>query len=265
MGRERRVALVTGGSKGIGRAIAQALVRDDIDTVICGRSQLALEKAQAEMASGRTRLEIVTGDLAQEDSARSIVATIKERFGKLDILVNNAGGAPSYGDFFEVSNKVWRETFDLNVMSLVTMTREALPLLKASRSGRIVNIASLVGAQPGVGNPHYAAAKAAVLNLSKSLSNILAPSGILVNAVCPGPVHSEAWDRNVQFVADKCSIPVKDAHVRMEMEESLKIPLGRVGEGEDVAELVSFLASEKCTWMTGACLFIDGGKFKPSF
>lgn len=258
LGMEGRVALVTGGSKGIGQAIARALAEEGARVAIAARGAEALRKAAA--ALREFDVLALPADATNQEAASSAVARTAEAFGGLDILVNNAGGAGKFGGFSDLTDDDWRNAFELNVLSLVHFVRAAEPHLRRSKSGRIVNISSIVGLQPGSFNPHYAATKAATLNLGKFLAGHFAKDGVLVNTVCPGPVHSESWEANVRRLALERGAGFDDAWQQVEREESAKIPLGRVGEGEDVAGLVVFLASERARWITGSCFHVNGGK-----
>ena len=164
--------------------------------------------------------------------------------------------------FWGLDDADWLESYNLNVMGAVRFTRLAVPLLRESKTPRIINVTSISALQPGTYNPHYAAAKAALLNLSKYLSNILVEDGILVNSVCPGPVYSDSWDRNVERLAEERGISVDDSRAAIDREEAAKIPLKRIGEGRDVAGLVVFLASDEASWITGSCFHVDGGKYR---
>jgi 3-oxoacyl-[acyl-carrier protein] reductase len=180
----------------------------------------------------------------------------------LDILVNNAGGAPKFAAFDDLDDADWMDSYDLNVMSAVRFVRASVPYLTLSRNARIINISSISGLEPGGYNPHYTNTKAAVLNLTKYLANYYAQRGILVNAVCPGPVYSDSWERNVKRLASERNLSMEEARNRVDIEESGKVPLRRVGNPEDVAALALFLASDQSKWITGSCFPIDGGKMR---
>lgn len=255
-----RVALVTGGSKGIGRAIVKGLAEEGARVAATARGVESLQTMAKELCDW----EILTipADATDQHAVSSAVNSVIETYGGLDILVNNVGGAVRFGGFPDLADADWRSAFDLNVLSVVHFVRAAEPYLRKSANGRIINISSIAGVQPGTFNPHYTVTKAATINLSKFLANYFVKAGVLVNVVCPGPVHSEAWDDNVRRLASERSIPVEDAWQQVEREESAKIPLGRVGEGNDVAGLVAFLASNKANWITGSCFHVNGGKLR---
>lgn len=259
-GLKGRVAIVTGGSMGVGKAIARSLAHEGASVVICARGADALEAVTREIQQGGGSAVAVVADATDPDIAGSVVETAIDRFGGLDILVNNVGGAGRFGGLSELTDQDWLDAFNLNVMTVVHFVRFALPALRQSSSARIINISSTSGVQPGSYNPHYTAAKAAVINVSKYFANLYARDQILVNVVCPGPVYSESWDRNVQRIADIREITLDDARNQVDVEEAGKIPLGRVGEGDDVAGLVTFLASDKAAWITGSCFHVNGGK-----
>jgi 3-oxoacyl-[acyl-carrier protein] reductase len=254
---------VSGGSKGIGRSIARELAEEGASVAITARGADALQKTAAELPN----LNILTipSDATNQEAAQSAVARVMEVFGRLDILVNNVGGAGKFGGFGELTDADWRSTFDLNVLSVVHFVRAAEQHLRLSKAGRIINISSIVGVQPGTFNPHYAVTKAATINLSKFLADYFARDGVLVNVVCPGPVHSESWGENVRRLAGERNVALEEAWRQVEREESSKIPLGRVGEGDDVAGLVAFLVSERASWITGSCFHINGGKLRTIF
>lgn len=262
LGLKGRVAIVTGGNKGIGKAIAKSLVQEGASVVICARGAESLRAAQKEITQRDNDVVAVTADASTHDGARKVVDTALKQFGGLDILVNNVGGVNKFGNFLELIDNDWIDAFNLNVMSVVYLVQYALPLLKKSKSPRVINISSISGIQPGFYNPHYTIAKAAVINLSKYLANQFASGRILVNVVCVGPVHSNSWDRSIKHIADIRGISVEEAKAQVETEEANKIPLGRVGEGEDVAGLATFLASDKANWITGSCFHVNGGKLR---
>ncbi len=257
---EGRVALVTGGSKGIGRAIVQTLAEGGAQVAITARGAEALKKTAAELSG--SKILTIPADATDQKEVGLVIARVIDVFGQLDILVNNVGGASKFAGFKDLTDADWRHAFDLNVLSLVHFSRAAEPHLRASKAGRIINISSIVGVQPGTFCPHYAVTKAATINLSKFLSNYFVDDGVLVNVVCPGPVHSEAWNENVSRLAGERGISMEEAWQQVEHEEQAKIPIGRVGEGEDIAGLVAFLASERANWITGSCFHANGGKLR---
>lgn len=257
-----RVAIVSGGSKGIGAAIAKSLADEGVRVVICARGEKSLTAVREEIMRSGGRVVAISADCTDPDAVRSVVDRTVEEFHGIDILVNNIGGAEVFADFLELCDDDWLNAFNLNVMSVVYFVRYALPWLRQSTLSRIINISSISGVQPGFYNPHYTITKAATINLSKYLANKFASDGILVNTVCPGPVHSHSWDKNVRRIADVQNLRLDKAKTQVDTEEAQKIPLGRIGEGGDVADLVTFLASERAGWVTGSCFHVNGGKLR---
>ncbi len=224
---EGKSVLVTGGSRGIGKAIARAFHGAGAAVTICGREARSLVLAAKEIGE----IACVPADVRRD--ARKLLRLL----GRLDVLVNNAGGMEHHGDFEGSSPAAWRSTFELNLFSAVEVTRAALPLLRRSR-GCVVNIASDVGRRPFRMGPDYCAAKAALISLTRYLAAELAPA-VRVNAVCPGPVVTGPWSKP-------------------EVREAARRTLaGRTGRPEEVAEAVLLAAHNG--YMTGAVLGVDGG------
>jgi len=223
-----KTALVTGGSRGIGKAITRALFHAGARVIICGREAKSLIAAAKEIGE----ILCVPADVRREKDVRKLFKVVD----RLDILVNNAGGMEHYGKFDETSLDAWRSTFELNLLGAVSVTRAAVPLLRKSR-GCIVNIASDVGRRPFDMGPDYCAAKAALISLSRYLAAELAP--IRVNAVCPGPVVTGNWGA---------------ASIRKAAERTLA---KRTGTPEEVASAV--LLAVKNGYLNGAVLGVDGG------
>lgn len=259
---QTRVAIVTGGSKGIGRAIAISMANAGIKVLICARGLSRLLDVQKEIQESGGEAVIVSADVTDYKNVKQVVDTAVQQFQKIDILVNNVGGAIRFGEFFELEDKDWHNSFNLNIMPIVYFVRETTSWLLKSTAPRIINISSISGIEPGLYNPHYTITRAAVINLSKYLSNIFASKGILVNVVCPGPIYTDSWERIIQDIANRKNITFDEAKKMFDKEEAAKIPLGRLGLGNDVAGLVTFLASEQANWITGSCFHVNGGKLR---
>lgn len=260
-----RTAIVTGASQGIGREIAGALAAEGANVVVTSRQIEALNVLVEELKDAPGSVHPVPADATLPETAKRVVAAAIDRFGALDILVNNVGGPGKIATFEQLTREDWLRVFELNVTTVVEFVREAIQWLRNSPAGRIVNIASIVGVEPGQLNPHYCASKAAVINLSKHLSNLLAKDRILVNVICPGQVNTEHRHDLAQYMSQTEHISLDEAKQLINAQGSARIPLGRIGEGEDIASLVCFLASEKASWMTGACLHVNGGKTRSAF
>lgn len=254
------VALVTGGSKGIGAAIVKDLAKKGAIVYFCARESKEFTNLIKESLKNNYQVIGIIADVNKKEDIDNIYSTIKLNHGKLDILVNNVGGAIQYGSFFELDDETWTDVYNFNVLTTVRFVKGAYELLLKSNLKRIINISSIVGIQPGFFNPHYSITKSAIINLSKHLSKILAKDKILVNVICPGSIHTEAWIDNVKAIQIKNNISYQEAWENLEEEEIKKIPLGRVGEPEDISSAVIYLCSEGASWITGSILNINGGK-----
>ena len=246
MGLGGRVAAITGGTRGIGLAIATLLGEEGAHIAVCARSESTLADARA-----RGWTAVAADMTSEKDAQRFIDATIG-KWGRLDILVNNVGGSLGGGSFTQSSVEQWRAVLDVNVMSTLYASKAAIPHMQETGWGRIINIASVWGRESGGGSA-YNAAKAAVISMSKSMAQDLAKDGILVNAVAPGSVWfpGGGWDQRLR--ADSAKI---EAFVRSDM------PLGRFGKPEEVAAVVALLASDRAGLVTGACWAVDGSQGK---
>lgn len=251
-----RAAVVTGASQGIGLAIARALAAEGTSLVVCARGPEKLEKAAAELREAGSEAVAVIADVTDADTPDRLVEVCLERFGQLDILVNNAGkGEPV--PLARQTPELWQTSFELNLFSAVRLSLACALRMRETQWGRIVNIGSRVGREPDPYFAHYAAAKAALMNFSKSLSDGFAGDGVTVNCVIPGLIRSEAVDRAAEKSAAAAGRTSEEV-----MAETLRrrpIPVGRLGEPEDVAGLVAYLCSEAAAWTTGSCFTVDGG------
>ncbi|MFA6354717.1 MAG: SDR family NAD(P)-dependent oxidoreductase [Candidatus Paceibacterota bacterium] len=260
-----RVALITGSSRGIGKEIAVTLAKAGADVVICGSSKVNVEKAEKELGSSGTKTYSYVLDATKSAEVKNLFSNIIQKIGQLDILVNNVGGIKESVKFLDVTDEQWQAAWNLNFMTMVNFSREAIPWLKKSLYGRIINISSVPGKQPGMFNPHYGAPKAAMNYLNKYLANSLAPDGILVNAILPHTVLGGLWDEHVADRAKKLNVSAEEAGEIMKKEIKERIPLGKMAMLEDVAELVAFLASDKAKFITGTSIAVDGGTIKSIF
>lgn len=245
LGLKGRVAAITGGSRGIGFAIAQALLAEDCQVAICARDQAGLDRAVQLLGSG------VFGhraDVTRPGEVEAFIEATAARYTRLDILVHNAGGGG--GGAMVASESDFSHAVEINVFAGLRAVRAAVPYMRGTGRGRIVFIASVYGRESG-GRAGYNLAKAAEISLAKSLSRELAGDSILVNSVAPGSILFPGgnWDRRRQ--ADPEGIA---AFVKSDM------PLGRFGKPEEVAAVVAFLASDQASLVSGACWTVDGGQ-----
>jgi len=241
----RRVALVTGGSRGIGRAIAQALARDGLFVVINYQNNLAAAEETLASLGGPENGRLLPFDVADEAAVDAALKSIAEQEGRLDILVNNAAVAVD-GLLLRTKTADFMRVINTNLSSVFFLCRAASRLLlKAKESGRIINLTSVVGETGNAGQVSYTSAKAGLLGLSRTLARELASRGITVNAVSPGYIDTDMTRSTLTE--------------EMRKQLTAQIPLGRTGKPEDVAEAVAFLASLKAGYITGQVLRVNGG------
>ena len=258
LGLRDRVALVTGGSKGIGKATALALAREGAHVAVCARSKELLDSVAAEIAAEteRTVLPIVA-DLNKEEDAQHFVRAAVEHFGRLDILVNCAGNSPG-GTLQNLEESQWMESLNLKFMGYVRTTKAAVGHMKERRWGRIINVIGNDGVKPIYFELTPGAANAAGINFTIAIAEELAPHGITVNAVNPGPVDTERWWGLVRTLAREMDISENDAQERAVR----SMPMGRLCTAEEVADVVVFLASERASFVTAASIAVDGAQRK---
>lgn len=250
LGLKGKVAAVTGGSEGIGRATVERLVAEGVKVAFCARRGEILNAFAAELTKrGGDVLPIVADAIKPGDMERFIEETVK-KFGRIDIVVNNAGGTGQ--DAFEkVDDDAWQRDIDVKVFAQIRTTRAAVPHMKKQGGGRIINL-NMVGAkQPFAGSFPTTISRAAGLALTKALSKEYAPDNILVNAVAVGKIKSKQQERR----AAKSGLSVADHYERT----GKTVPLGRMGESEEVANVIAFLASDAASYVTGVCINVDGG------
>jgi 3-oxoacyl-[acyl-carrier protein] reductase len=250
-----KVAIVGGASKGLGRASAQALAEEGVNLAICSRSQADLEKAAQEIHTS-TGVDVLAhpGDLDKHDTIRGLIAATVDRFGRLDILVNNSGGPPlAYAR--DADEELWATAVQRSLLFFARMSREALPHLKASGSGRIINILASTVYQPIPNLALSGATRMGVIAFAKSLADEVGRDGILVNNVCPGSILSERMLSNVTSRAKELDIPLEEAL----KERASETAVGRIGEPKELADLVAFLASPRASYITGTTMRVDGG------
>ncbi len=239
---DKKVALVTGASRGIGKACAQALAREGFLVAIHYRSQ----EAQAqEVAAGIPGSKIFQADLSQEESCKELVKQVKDAFGRIDILVNNAGMSIDQLITFAKPSE-FDQILDVNLKSVFNLTKAVSRVMIKQKAGRIINLSSVVGHTGNAGQSMYAASKGAITAFTKSIAADLASFGILANCVAPGFIKTDMTD----------ALPAEAQSAIMG-----KIPLQRLGTAEEVAACVSFLSSEGASYVTGSTLHVNGGMY----
>lgn len=258
LGLKGKAALVAGGSMGLGRAVALELAREGASVAIGALDDPHLGEA-AELIRRETGSEVlaIPADVSDAAQAKGVVRKTIDHFGTLDILVNNAGGPPSV-DFIDIDETLWEKGFRLNLLSTILMTREAVPVMKAKRWGRIINMTSISVKQPIDGLILSNTVRSGVIGLAKSLSNELAPFNVTVNSVCPGYTLTDRVRNLARTTAEKEGTTPEAVIGRWEA----SIPMKRLGTPEEFAALVAFLASERSGYITGAAIQIDGGWYR---
>lgn len=262
LGLKGKVVLVTGSSKGIGRAIAVAFAREGCHTVINGRNAKELEATATELrgaAGAQSSVHAVVADVTEAAGAKRTVDETVARFGTIHVLVNNAGGAGRFGSFDDLTDDEWLAAFNLNVLSAVRATRAALPHMQNQKWGRIINISSESGVQPDPMMPHYNASKSALNSLTKSLSKAYGKDNILINTVSPAFMRTPLLDGLLAREAQARHITMDEAEKALLREFRPNILLGRAGRPEETAGICVFLASDQATFITGSNYRVDGG------
>ncbi|ABX11926.1 short-chain dehydrogenase/reductase SDR [Nitrosopumilus maritimus SCM1] len=239
-----KVALVTGGSRGIGFATAKVLSENGANVAITGKVQERLEKVSSEISNSFA----IVADVRKTEDVKNAIKKIVEKFGRLDILVNNAGVFPKIKKLHEIDDEEWNEVLDVNLTGQFRVTKEAIPHLQKT-SGSIINISSDAGlkAYQGFNADAYSATKAALIVLTKCWALEYSKDKIRVNCICPGVVDTDMTKPFVKTQKDRDFMNAEH-------------PLGRIGEPEEVAKAVLYFASDDAAWTTGAILAVDGGE-----
>lgn len=240
----KQTAIVTGGSRGIGRAVAVRLAKDGMNLVINYRgNSAAAEETERMCRELGAEVLLVQGDVSRAEDCEKLAAQAKEAFGRVDVLVNNAGITRD-GLLARMTEEDFRAVLDVNLVGPWNMMKAVNRIMMKQRYGRIVNLSSVTGLMGNMGQTNYAAAKAGILGMTKSYAREVASRGITVNAVAPGFIDTDMTEAMPEGAKDKIITG---------------IPMGRTGKPEDVAEAVAFLASEQAGYITGETLRVDGG------
>lgn len=239
-----KVAVVTGGSSGIGRGIAERFAKEGASVIIVGRHEDALK----EVSDNNNNIIYVAGDITDSSVVQNIVDTAKEKFGRLDILVNNAGWCP-VKPITEMTVEDYDKAFDLDVRAVVDLTTKALPMIIETK-GNIINLSSVGARNPGVNLSMYTGAKAAIENFTRVWAIELADSGVRVNAIAPGAIRTNIW--NVPGLT-------KEESKKHEDSIAVNIPFKRFGTPDEVANIAMFLVSDEASYVSGSIYAVDGG------
>ena len=262
LGLKGRACVVTGASRGIGRETARLLCEEGASVLLVGRDEkrlaAAVEEAATAGAEAGGRAEPLALDVTAGDAGERMLAAATGEFGALDVLVNNAGAA-QWRDIDDVPDEDWRAQYELNVMAPLRAMRAAAPPMAERGWGRVVNVCSTAGKRPSAAMPEYSVAKAAELSLSRLFADRYAKQGVLVNAICPGPVEAELWMEPGGLLDQ--SQQMSGAESREEALETAggKRPIGRLAVVEEIASAIVFLCSERASYVSGAAWSVDGG------
>lgn len=255
---KNKVAIVTGANAGIGFATTKLFLQEGAKVVGASRRMDALQRIHSK------NLIATSIDLSKPEGGEELIQTAIDSFGKIDILINNVGIAPIRNGFFSVTDEDWHNVMETNFMSMVRVTRAALPHMLKQNNGSIVSISSEVGQLPDAMLPDYSVSKAAMLSLSKSIAQEFGPKGIRSNVVSPGPTRTPLWDRPGGFadgLAETFEME-KEAAIEHFAKKVRQLPLERLGTPEEVASVIAFIASDQASFVTGSEYMVNGGSLK---
>lgn len=255
LGLKDRVVMISGASRGIGRAVAAAFIAEGARLAVCSRNGEELRAALQADGLPADRVLPVQADMGRPTDTEAFVRAAQDRFGTIHVLVNNAGaGLPAA--FEELADDRWATVLEQNLWSTIRLTRAVLPAMRVGGGGRIINLSALSGLRPRLGQVASNVAKAGVVSLTQSLAAELAPYNILVNAVCPGMVLTSRWIARVGNLAREHGLSQEEAEYQL---AGHGVPLGRFGQPDEVAGIILFLASRHAGYITGAAIPVDGG------
>ena len=260
LGLKGKTALVTGGSKGIGRAIAEGLAREGARVAISARTATDLDKATSQIRAAGGEAIPVAADLSQLAEVSRVVQTVHDRFGRLDILINNAGAIRG-GDFLKIPDEQWAGDWSLKILGYVRMARAVLPIMQKQGGGRILNVVGAAARNPTPGYLPGGIANAGLINFTKGLADLGAASNVLVTAISPAATATDRWETLVAQQAQAAGTSVDEVRAKAFAE----YPLKRIATPEDIADLACYLVSERASFITGICITVDGGATRGVF
>ncbi len=263
LGLKGKVAACTGASRGIGKACLQVLAEEGCHAALCARNKESLDATAEEIKAMGIEVFAIQADITKPDDVKNFVAQTVDRFGHVDILINNAGTG-RLSDLMDLPEDEFRYNMELMLFGLIQCCKEVVPHMQKQSWGRIINISSVFGKQPG-GLLDYDCIKAAVNMFTKDLSNYLAKSNIMVNAVCPGPIRTPLWEGPGQLGDQLGQALGMSGQEAITWFAEQNIPVGHHGAPEDIANIVAFLASDKAKFITGQAINVDGGMVKATF
>jgi NAD(P)-dependent dehydrogenase (short-subunit alcohol dehydrogenase family) len=258
LGLSDKVAIITGGSEGIGKAAAQRMAEEGARVIIVARTEDKLQQAAQDIRTATEGIVLpVAADVSAKDTADKVIQAALDNFGRVDILVNNAGMSIAK-PFEDVTDDEWEFDFNLKVWGAVRLIRRAVPEMRKVGGGRVINVTNLAARTPGAGSMPTSISRAAGIAITKGLSKDLAPDNILVNTVCIGIIksgqHTRRYDR---LKVDNPDLNLDDFYADTAARRG--VPLGRIGEAEEAGDVIAFLASERASYLTGIAINIDGG------
>ncbi len=262
LGLAGRSCVVTGASSGIGKETALQLCAEGAKVLLVARGEERLaaatdEAARAAEPAGGAAASLVL-DVTAEDAGARMLAACEEHFGALDVLVNNAGAA-KWRDLDDIPDEDWRAQYELNVMAPLRAMRAAIPPMAERGWGRVVNVCSTAGKRPSAAMAEYSVAKAAELSLSRLFADRYAKTGVLVNAIAPGPVEAEMWMEPGALLDQSMEMTGAASREDALVEAGSKRPIGRLAQAEEIASAIVFLCSERASYVAGAAWSVDGG------
>ncbi len=262
LGLKGRTCIITGASRGIGRETTRLLCAEGAKVLLVGRGEERLAAAREEAttagAEAGGRAETLALDVTGQGAGERMVAAASEHFGGVDVLVNNAGAA-QWRHLDDVPDEDWYAQYELNVMAPLRAMRAAAPAMAERGWGRIVNVSSTAGKRPSAAMPEYSVAKAAELSLSRLFADRYAKQGVLVNAICPGPVEAELWMEPGGLLDQSHRMSGAGSREEALAEAGAKRPIGRLAEVGEIAAAIVFLCSERASYVAGAAWSVDGG------
>lgn len=255
LGIKGKVALVTGGNKGIGKASTLEMAREGCNLVITGRNEADLAATEKEIQALGVKTLAVAADLEKAEDVEKLVSKAFEVFGTVDILFNNAGHSHATTPI-DATDEEWQSQLDIHLMACVRTCRLIIPKMREQKWGRIINMSSMYGIAPGSGVADYNAAKAAVINYTRSIAMYYSKDGICANAICPGLIHTEIWDRFADNLGAELG---KTREEILSSAAAQASSIKRYAKPEEVGKVIAFLASECASYVTGCAIQVDGG------
>ncbi len=256
-----KVAIVTGASMGMGEAVSERLAGENVRLCMVARNAEDLDATAKRLAAGRDDVVLsIAGDVRDAGLAARVVDEVTKRWGQIDILINNAGGPPM-GSFLDHDDEAWQDAIDLNLMSVIRFCRAVVPGMQAQKWGRIVNITSTLGKEPSAPMVLSATARAGVSAFSKSIAAELAADNITINTILPGGVRTGRLESLMRQRAEADGLPFDE----MFEQRQSALPMRRFAEPEEIADVITFLASARGSYVTGTSLAVDGGLTKGVF